>query len=51
LWTHCPPVNRKTIYEAAPRDEIPGVFRIGRAWRFRRYAVLVWISEEHASSG
>ncbi|NVB39584.1 helix-turn-helix domain-containing protein [Pseudenhygromyxa sp. WMMC2535] len=36
-------VNRKTIYEAVQRDEIPGVVRIGRVLRFHREAVLTWI--------
>ncbi|PRP97680.1 Helix-turn-helix domain protein [Enhygromyxa salina] len=37
-------INRKTIYEAARRDEIPGAIRIGRVLRFRRDAVLAWMS-------
>jgi excisionase family DNA binding protein len=39
-------INRKTIYEAARRDEIPGAVRVGRLLRFRRDAVLAWM---HAS--
>lgn len=38
-------VNRKTVYEAASRDEIPGVVRVGRVIRFRRDAVLAWASD------
>jgi excisionase family DNA binding protein len=36
-------VDRKTIYEAARRGDIPGVIRIGRSLRFRRDAVLSWV--------
>ena len=36
-------LNRKTIYEAARRDEIPGAVRVGQVLRFRRDAVLAWI--------
>jgi excisionase family DNA binding protein len=36
-------INRKTIYEAARRDEIPGAVRVGRLLRFRRDAVLAWM--------
>ena len=38
-------VNRKTIYEAVSRDEIPGVVRFGRVLRFRRDAVLEWLDQ------
>jgi excisionase family DNA binding protein len=36
-------VNRKTLYEAVQRDQIPGVVRVGRILRFHREAVLAWI--------
>jgi excisionase family DNA binding protein len=36
-------LNRKTIYEAASRGEIPGAIRVGRVLRFRRDAVLAWV--------
>ena len=39
-------VNRKTVYEAASRDEIPGLVRVGRVIRFRRDAILSWVFEE-----
>lgn len=39
-------VHINTVYEAAARDEIPGVVRVGRCVRFRRDAVLAWIFEE-----
>lgn len=39
-------VNRNTIYEAAARDEIPGVVRFGRVVRFRRDAVLAWVFDQ-----
>ena len=38
-------VNRKTLYEAVQRDEIPGAFRVGRCLRFRREAVLKWFGQ------
>jgi excisionase family DNA binding protein len=41
-------VNRKTLYEAVQRDEVPGVIRIGRSLRFRRDAVLMWLSNSCA---
>jgi excisionase family DNA binding protein len=36
-------VNRKTIYEAIARGEIPGARRIGRTYRIDRQAVLDWL--------
>jgi len=38
-------VNRKTVYEAVRRREIPGVRRIGTTLRVHRDTVLRWISE------
>jgi excisionase family DNA binding protein len=38
-------VNRKTLYEAVQRDEIPGAFRVGRCLRFHRDAVLMWLGQ------
>lgn len=38
-------INRKTLYEAVQRGEVPGVIRIGRSLRFRRYAVLMWLGQ------
>jgi excisionase family DNA binding protein len=38
-------INRKTLYEAVQRDEIPGAFRVGRCLRFRRDAVLTWLHQ------
>lgn len=37
-------INRKTLYEAVQRDEIPGAFRVGRCLRFHTDAVLGWLS-------
>ena len=42
-------INRKTLYEAVQRDEIPGAFRIGRCLRFHRDAVLTWLSPNTAA--
>ena len=38
-------IHINTVYEAAARDEIPGVVRVGRNVRFRRDAVLEWVFE------
>lgn len=37
-------VNRKTVYSAFKRGEIPGGRRIGNAIRFDRDAVLAWLA-------
>ena len=39
-------VDRKTVYEAAHRNEIPGFVRVGRVMRFRRDAVVAWVFDE-----
>jgi excisionase family DNA binding protein len=36
-------VNRKTVYEAAARGEIPGVRRIGHTLRFYGPALVKWL--------
>lgn len=38
-------VNRKTVYEAVQRDEIPGAFHIGRVIRFGRDQLLAWAGQ------
>jgi excisionase family DNA binding protein len=35
-------VNRKSLYTAIARGEVPGVVRIGRAVRIGRDAILRW---------
>jgi excisionase family DNA binding protein len=42
-------VNRKSVYEAIARGEIPGVRRIGRSFRASREAVLAWLREGRVS--
>lgn len=37
-------VNRKTIYSAIDRGELPGARRVGRAIRIYRNAVLAWLA-------
>jgi excisionase family DNA binding protein len=37
-------VNRKTIYEALARGEIPGARRLGATYRILRDAVLEWLA-------
>lgn len=37
-------VNRKTIYEALARGDIPGAKRIGVTYRIHRDAVLAWLA-------
>jgi excisionase family DNA binding protein len=36
-------VNRKAIYGAVARGELPGAHRVGRKLRFARDAVLAWL--------
>jgi len=38
-------VDRKSIYEAIKRGEIPGVRRVGRTIRICRDTVLDWLSQ------
>ena len=38
-------VNRNTLYEAAQRNELPGVVKIGRILRVRRSALMESMSE------
>ena len=37
-------LDRKTVYDAIARREIPGVRRIGRSIRISRRAVIEWLS-------
>jgi excisionase family DNA binding protein len=37
-------LNRKTVYEAIDRGEIPGVRRIGESYRIHRATVLEWFA-------
>ncbi len=37
-------LNRKTVYEAIDRGEIPGVRRIGESYRIHRATVLKWFA-------
>lgn len=37
-------VNRKTVYDALSRGEIPGARRIGNTYRILRGAVIDWLS-------
>lgn len=41
-------LNRKTVYEAVSRGEIPGVRRIGGTFRISRDSVLVWMDRQVA---
>ncbi len=38
-------LDRKTIYAANQRGEIPGAFRIGNRIRFHRDALLDWMRQ------
>jgi len=40
-------VERKTIYAAITRGDIPGVRRVGRSIRISRDAVLDWLRTAH----
>jgi excisionase family DNA binding protein len=44
-------LNRKTVYEAVSRGEIPGVRRIGGTFRIWRDSVLVWMNRQVAGGG
>ena len=35
-------VDRKTLYEAIEKKQVPGVVRIGRCIRLHRDALLAW---------
>jgi excisionase family DNA binding protein len=37
-------VNRKTVYDALSRGEIPGARRVGSTYRILRAAVIDWLS-------
>ena len=37
-------LNRKTIYEAFQRGELPGGRRVGRSIRFDRATILDWLA-------
>lgn len=37
-------VDRKTVYEAIRRRELPGVVRVGRAIRVSRVALEAWLA-------
>ena len=37
-------VNRKTVYDALSRGEIPGARRVGTTYRILRAAVIDWLS-------
>jgi len=43
-------VDRKSIYAAVARGEVPGVLRVGRLIRFSREVVLRWVREGQAAS-
>jgi excisionase family DNA binding protein len=38
-------VNRKSVYNAVARGDIPGARRLGRAIRLSRETVLRWLAE------
>jgi len=44
-------LNRKTVYEALSRGEIPGVRRIGGTFRISRDSVLGWMNRQVAGGG
>ena len=43
-------LNRKTVYEAVSRGEIPGVRRIGHTFRISRDSVLQWLRTQGAGA-
>jgi excisionase family DNA binding protein len=44
-------LNRKTVYEAVSRGEIPGVRRIGHTFRISRDAVMQWLARSPGGVG
>jgi excisionase family DNA binding protein len=44
-------LNRKTVYEAVSRGEIPGVRRIGHTFRVSRDAVMQWLARSPGGVG
>ncbi len=38
-------VNRKTIYDAIGRGELPGARRVGRKIRLSRAALVAWLAQ------
>jgi excisionase family DNA binding protein len=44
-------LNRKTVYEALSRGEIPGVRRIGGTFRISRDSILGWMNRQVAGGG
>ncbi len=39
-------IPKSTIYDFARKGKIPGVFRIGKHWRFRADMIEQWIEEQ-----
>lgn len=51
VWTHTMlaallHVNERTVRERARCGEIPGAFKIGDLWRFKRCVVVAWLTRE-----
>lgn len=44
-------VNRKSVYAAVLRGDLPGVHRVGRKLRFSRDAVLAWLVDSDKARG
>jgi excisionase family DNA binding protein len=38
-------LNRKTVYQAIAKNQIPGIQRIGRQFRASRDVVLAWLAQ------
>ena len=39
-------VPKSTVYLLAQQKKIPGAFKFGRHWRFRRDMIEAWIDEQ-----
>lgn len=39
-------IDRKTLYEAVQRKQVPGVIRVGRSLRFCRQVLLTWLGQD-----
>jgi len=42
-------VNRKSVYAAVIRGDLPGAHRVGRKLRFARDAVLAWLVDSRGA--
>ena len=39
-------VSKRTVYHFAQKGKVPGAFKFGRHWRFRKDMIEQWIEEQ-----